>query len=376
MADVATRMIDTAGMGADVSIRGLVKRYGPVTAVEDISLAVASGEFLSVLGPSGSGKTTVLMCLAGFEIPSAGSLHIGGREVTALPPNRREIGVIFQRYALFPHMSVRNNVRFPLKMRGMARRQADAVVEEALATVRLSGFGDRLPAQLSGGQQQRVALARAISFRPPLLLMDEPLSALDKKLREEMQAEIKDLQRRLGLTVIFVTHDQEEALTMSDRIAVMSHGRLEQVGTPEEIYGNPATSFVARFVGETNILPGIVHRRSGQDGTVALDGGGEIAVPLPAEGSVAEGSAAEVMLRPEHVAVMPAGSGVNGLAARLVGHSFAGATVALTFEAAGGQRLVARRPARELAGLAPGAEVVLVPEAGQARCFARTGEGA
>ena len=361
-------------MGADVRISGLVKRYGSaVTAVDNVSFDVAQGEFLSVLGPSGSGKTSVLMCLAGFEVPSAGRLAIGGRDVTDLPPNRREIGVIFQRYALFPHMSVRENVRFPLKMRGMPRAESDRIIDETLATVRLAALAERMPAQLSGGQQQRVALARAIAFRPPLLLMDEPFSALDKKLRDEMQVEVKELQRKLGLTIIFVTHDQEEALTMSDRIAVMNHGRLEQIGTPDRVYGDPATRFVAGFVGEAHALPGVVRAVEGRRITLALDDGGQAAAVAPEGSALAAGARAEIVLRPEHVALNPAVGEGEGLAARLIAKSFAGATVGLTFETRRGARVFTRRPVQESAALPIGGEVALGVQPGQARCFPLAG---
>ncbi|RVD68567.1 ATP-binding cassette domain-containing protein, partial [Mesorhizobium sp. M4A.F.Ca.ET.029.04.2.1] len=207
--------------GEGVTVRRLAKRYGSVTAVEDVSVDVKPGEFLSLLGPSGSGKTTLLMMIAGFELPTAGLIEIGATDITHVAPNKRNVGMVFQKYALFPHMSVSANVAFPLRMRKMDRAQIKRRVSEALAMVQLDDYGSRMPSQLSGGQQQRVALARALVFEPPVLLMDEPLGALDKKLREQLQIEIKTLQQRLGVTVIYVTHDQEEALTMSDRIAVM-----------------------------------------------------------------------------------------------------------------------------------------------------------
>ncbi|MBZ9761746.1 ABC transporter ATP-binding protein [Mesorhizobium sp. CA8] len=240
----------------NVSVWGLGKRYGSVRAVEEISMDVRAGEFLSLLGPSGSGKTTLLMMIAGFEMPSMGKISIGDRDVTYVVPNRRNVGMVFQRYALFPHMTVADNIAFPLRMRKVPRQDATRRVCDALALVQLEGYGKRLPSELSGGQQQRVAVARALVFEPPVLLMDEPLGALDKKLREQMQIEIKRLQQRLGVTVIYVTHDQEEALTMSDRIAVMRDGSLEQIGSPAELYDGPATPFVADFVGKTNFLEG------------------------------------------------------------------------------------------------------------------------
>ncbi|TGT71842.1 MULTISPECIES: ABC transporter ATP-binding protein [unclassified Mesorhizobium] len=249
--------------GASVSVRGLYKRYGAVGAVKGVDIEVRPGEFLSLLGPSGSGKTTLLMMIAGFEMPTAGSIRIGDGDVTYVAPNRRNIGMVFQRYALFPHMTVADNVAFPLRMRKVAKAEIARRVADALALVQLQDFGKRLPSELSGGQQQRVAVARALVFEPPVLLMDEPLGALDKKLREQMQIEIKRLQQRLGVTVIYVTHDQEEALTMSDRIAVMRNGSLEQIGSPTELYDSPATPFVAGFVGKTNFLEAVCHSCNG-----------------------------------------------------------------------------------------------------------------
>lgn len=249
--------------GASVSVRGLGKRYGAVRAVKGVGIEVRSGEFLSLLGPSGSGKTTLLMMIAGFEMPTEGAIRIGDRDVTYVAPNRRNIGMVFQRYALFPHMTVSDNVAFPLRMRKVVKAEIARRVADALALVQLQDFGKRLPSELSGGQQQRVAVARALVFEPPVLLMDEPLGALDKKLREQMQIEIKRLQQRLGVTVIYVTHDQEEALTMSDRIAVMRNGSLEQIGSPTELYDSPATAFVADFVGKTNFLEAVCQSCNG-----------------------------------------------------------------------------------------------------------------
>jgi spermidine/putrescine ABC transporter ATP-binding subunit len=245
----------TAQSSASLRLEGLCKTFGNVVAVDAVSLDIASGEFLTLLGPSGSGKTTTLMMIAGFEEPTAGSITLGTTPLVGVPPYRRDFGMVFQNYALFPHMTVADNVGFPLKMRRVARRQRDELVQQSLDLVRLPGYGQRYPNQLSGGQQQRVALARALVFNPPLLLMDEPLGALDKKLREELQLEIKSIQAQLGITAVYVTHDQEEALVMSDRIAVMNGGRIEQVDTPDRIYDRPATPFVADFIGESNIIP-------------------------------------------------------------------------------------------------------------------------
>jgi len=240
---------------ASISLEGIVKSYdGRVRAVDDISLKVVPGEFFSLLGPSGCGKTTTLRMIAGFETVDRGRILVGDQDVTDVPVHRRNMGMVFQSYALFPHRTVAENVAFGLRMRGVSKDEINERVKTALSLVALEGYEDRRPGQLSGGQQQRVALARAIVIRPPVLLCDEPLGALDRKLRQQMQFELKQLQKELGVTLIFVTHDQEEALAMSDRIAVMNAGRIEQVGTPEEIYGRPRTRFVADFIGEINLV--------------------------------------------------------------------------------------------------------------------------
>jgi putative spermidine/putrescine transport system ATP-binding protein len=236
------------------------KTFGSLRVVDNLSLDVAAGEFVSLLGPSGSGKTTLLMMLAGFETPSAGEIWLDGRRIDQVPPHRRGLGVVFQNYALFPHLSVAANVAFPLEMRSVGKAEIAEKVHRVLDMVQLTTMADRKPSQLSGGQQQRVALARALVFEPSVVLMDEPLGALDKKLREQMQLDIRALHRRLGLTILFVTHDQSEALTMSNRIAVFNHGRIEQIATPREIYDRPATRFVAEFIGETNLIEGIVEQ--------------------------------------------------------------------------------------------------------------------
>jgi len=241
-----------------VELRGLRKSFGPVTAVAGVDLAITDGEFFAMLGPSGSGKTTVLRMIAGFEIPSAGTIALQGRDVTRLAPFDRDVTTVFQDYALFPHMSVAGNVEYPLRVRGVGRAQRRDRAQRALATVRLQGYGGRRPAALSGGQRQRVALARALVNRPRVLLLDEPLGALDLKLREEMQLELKAIQREVGITFVFVTHDQQEALTLADRVAVFNHGRVEQVGTPAQVYERPATAFTAGFVGTANLLSGDV----------------------------------------------------------------------------------------------------------------------
>jgi putative spermidine/putrescine transport system ATP-binding protein len=235
-----------------VSIKGLSRSFGDVRAVAGVDLDIYEGEFITLLGPSGSGKTTVLRMIAGFEKPDSGTIDLAGKDVSQLPPYERDVNTVFQDYALFPHMNVISNIEYGLKVKGVAKEECSARALEALKQVRLEGYGERKPSQLSGGQRQRVALARALVNRPSVLLLDEPLGALDLKLREQMQIELKELQREVGITFIFVTHDQEEALTMSDRIAVFNNGKIEQLGTPREIYENPVSSFVSEFVGQTN----------------------------------------------------------------------------------------------------------------------------
>jgi putative spermidine/putrescine transport system ATP-binding protein len=260
------------GLGSPaVSLRGLRKSFGAVDAVDSIDLDIADGEFFSMLGPSGSGKTTVLRLVAGFESPTAGAVVLGGRDVTREPPFGRDVNTVFQDYALFPHMSVLENVEYGLRVKKVRRSERRSRSEKVLETVRLGEYGARRPHELSGGQRQRVALARALVNRPKVLLLDEPLGALDLKLRREMQIELKQLQRDVGITFVFVTHDQEEALTMSDRIAVLNSGRIEQVATPIELYERPATSFVAGFVGTSNLLEGAVAEQLiGERGTFSI----------------------------------------------------------------------------------------------------------
>lgn len=256
-----------AGQSLPISVRNVVKAYGPLRALDDMSIDVRAGEFMTLLGPSGSGKTTLLMALAGFVSPESGSIRFGGREMVTVPPHKRGVGMVFQNYALFPFMSVEENVAYPLKIRRVSAANQKARVEAALELVQLGGYGGRRIHQLSGGQMQRVALARAMVFEPRIILMDEPLSALDKKLREQMQIELKALHRKLDATIVYVTHDQREALTMSDRIAVINQGRIAQLDTPEALYRRPKSLFVADFIGESVVLPVVLH-----DGAVTLNG--------------------------------------------------------------------------------------------------------
>jgi putative spermidine/putrescine transport system ATP-binding protein len=264
-------------LAADVGIEGARKTYGDVVAVDNIDLTVADGEFFTLLGPSGSGKTTTLRMIAGFEQPDAGRITLGGEEITRQPPYARDVNTVFQDYALFPHMTVADNVGYGLKVKGVPRKERSSQVAEVLRMVRLESYGGRKPVQLSGGQRQRVALARSIVNRPKVLLLDEPLGALDLKLRQEMQVFLKALQQDLGMTFIYVTHDQEEALTMSDHVAVFNEGRIEQVGTPNEIYERPATEFVAGFVGTSNIIERNGRRVSVRPERITFNGHGEAA---------------------------------------------------------------------------------------------------
>ena len=272
---VSNHVIERVIVTTAVRLRGLRKQFGTgekaVVAVDGVDLDVADGEFLTLLGPSGSGKTTVLRMIAGFELPTSGTIELDGVDVSRTPPFERDVNTVFQDYALFPHMSVQRNVEYGLKVKGTPRDEARRRAAEALESVRLGGYGDRKPSELSGGQRQRVALARALVNRPRVLLLDEPLGALDLKLREQMQVELKELQREVGITFIFVTHDQDEALTMSDRIAVFNAGRIEQIGSPVDVYERPATAFVAGFVGTSNLIEGEVARRVlGHDGAVSV----------------------------------------------------------------------------------------------------------
>jgi spermidine/putrescine transport system ATP-binding protein len=299
----------------DVRLERVSKVFGDVAAVDDLSLDIAEGEFFSMLGPSGCGKTTTLRMIGGFEDPSLGTVYLGGRDVTDDPPFKRDVNTVFQSYALFPHLDVFENVAFGLRRKKVAKDEVETRVKEAMSLVDLVGFETRKPPQMSGGQQQRVALARALVNQPKVLLLDEPLGALDLKLRKKMQLELKRIQQEVGITFIYVTHDQEEAMTMSDRLAVMRHGKIEQLGEPEFVYENPATEFVAGFLGASNLLEGEVKESNDGMSTVSLTSGGSVTVPnarIPADA----GNRLKVGVRPEKVAIargsdIPAGR--NGI---------------------------------------------------------------
>jgi putative spermidine/putrescine transport system ATP-binding protein len=332
---------------ARLDLEKLSKRYGDFFAVRDVSLQIADGEFLVLLGPSGCGKTTTLRMVAGFIEPSDGAVRLGGSDVTVLPPWKRNAGMVFQSYALFPHLSVAQNVAFGLEMRKLPRADIERRVEEALALVRLTGFGGRLPRQLSGGQQQRVALARALAIRPDVLLLDEPLSNLDAKLRQEVRVEIRELQRQLGLTTVMVTHDQEEALTMADRLVVMNEGAVRQVGSQRDLYERPADRFVAGFVGRSTFLDGAVEA----PGRFRTDGGLALACAGGMPGRAA------LALRPERVEIAPsANTNMSGLDNSLPGTvefvSYLGALIDIHVRLSPQDRLVVQIANRD-GGFAP-----------------------
>jgi len=322
-----------------LEFRGIEKFFGRTRALDPIALQLAASEFVTLLGPSGSGKTTLLNIAAGFLKPDGGSLHIGTQDVTALPARKRNIGMVFQNYALFPHMNVFENIAYGLRVRGVASTDIEARVRRALDGVRLGEYAERAIRQLSGGQQQRVALARALVIEPPVLLMDEPLGALDRQLRKQVQLEIRRLHREFGRTTLFVTHDQEEALAMSDRIAVMRGGRIEQIGRPNDLYQRPANVFVASFLGESNILNGTVQSLEGGVATVRIDG---LACEVRGEAvaGVVPGQPAGALIRPEAIAISVAG---EGLRAQLIEVVPLGEIVAMRLQLETGQEFWVRR---------------------------------
>lgn len=337
------------GPGALVEFRGLHRAFGPTVALAGLDLTARPGELLALLGPSGCGKTTALRVLAGFEHPDAGDVLVDGEDITRVPANRRDAGMVFQSYSLFPHLSARDNVAFGLRVRKVGAPERRARAAELLELVGLPEHGDRFPHQMSGGQQQRVALARALALRPRVLLLDEPLSALDAKVRLTLREEIKRLQMSLGITTIFVTHDQEEALSMADRVAVLNAGRLEQCAPPAELYERPATPFVAEFVGTMNRLPG----RLTDGGRVEVAG-----TALPVDGEIpAGGGAVEVLIRPENVTVTPDPEGM----ATVVSASFFGSVTRVLLDLPGGGSVKADLPSRDAGALTPGVRATVRP---------------
>jgi putative spermidine/putrescine transport system ATP-binding protein len=330
---------DTAAAAPDIRLAGVRKTYGDVLAVDGVHLDIERGEFFTLLGPSGSGKTTCLRMIAGFERPDEGRIELGGDDVSGLPPAERDVNTVFQDYALFPHMSVGENVAYGLKVKKVPKADRVLRVEEALAMVRLEGYGDRRPSQLSGGQRQRVALARALVNRPRVLLLDEPLGALDLKLRQQLQVELKGIQNEVGITFVYVTHDQDEALTMSDRIAVMDGGRVLQVGTPRDVYEEPESRFVAGFVGVSNLLELPVARSEGDVLTLKLGSGDSISGEHA--GGAPAGATAIVTIRPERIAFgAPDGGGECRARGRVRESLYAGPASRFVVELDGGGELM------------------------------------
>ena len=338
-----------------VSFRGVQKSYdGENLIVKDLNLDIRKGEFLTLLGPSGSGKTTSLMMLAGFETPTAGEILLDGRSLNRLPPHKRDIGMVFQNYALFPHMTVAENLAFPLSVRGMSRTDSAERVKKALSMVQLDSFRNRYPGQLSGGQQQRVALARALVFEPQLVLMDEPLGALDKQLREHMQMEIKHLHQRLGVTVVYVTHDQGEALTMSDRVAVFHQGEIQQIADPRTLYEHPSNTFVANFIGENNRISGQLISRDGERCVVGLARGEQVEALAVNVGAL--GEPVTLSIRPERVRLNGHSDACrNRFSGRVAEFIYLGDHVRIRMEVCGKQDFYVKQPVAELdASLAVG----------------------
>ena len=344
---------------ASIGLQRLTKQYGSTAAVRDVDLDIRAGEFMTFLGPSGSGKTTTLNMIAGFVEPTNGDVLVDGRSVRAVPTHKRGMGMVFQGYTLFPHLSVGDNVGFPLKQRGIAKKKRRQLVQEALGTVELDGFEDRSPRELSGGQQQRVSLARAIVYRPPVLLMDEPLGALDKRLRDALQEEIRAIHRQIGTTFVYVTHDQEEALSLSDRIAVYKDGRIEQVGTPSDLYDRPATLFVARFLGESTLLRGEV---DASDLSALRIGSRRIPVTNPNKVS----GAAIAMIRPERLRLLPPGDATGALEVRVLNEIYLGHVRKLAISLPDGTTGVVRESPGLTSTLAPGDSARLAWDAADA----------
>ena len=330
------------GSGASLRLEAIEKKYGSLAALARTDLEVRPGEFFGLIGPSGSGKSTLLGMIAGFVPPSGGRILLNGADIVSLPPYRRNLGMVFQNYALFPHMSVAENIAFPLRMRKLPRDDIEARVRRMLDVVRLAGLGERSPAQLSGGQQQRVALARAASYDPTLLLMDEPLGALDKNLREEMQYEIKRFHREIGATVLYVTHDQDEAATMSDRIAILNHGHIAQIGRPRELYESPASAFVASFLGEANLFEVATMSQSSPPRLRVETKDG---LTLSANQGAHFDAGSVICVRPEAIQIAKsAGAAANTLAGRVVDVVYTAGSLRYRVEVAGGRIVLVRRP--------------------------------
>lgn len=360
-----------------LSIQGIHKSFGTVTAVKNVTMDVAEGEFMTFLGPSGSGKSTTLYILAGFQDPTGGDIFVNGQSLLSTPSHKRNIGMVFQRYTLFPHLTVGENIAFPLRIRRRPQAEIAERVKAALKLVRLEGFEDRKPALMSGGQQQRVALARALVYNPPVLLMDEPLSALDKKLREEIQFEIRRIHQETGVTILYVTHDQEEALRLSDRIAVFSQGEIDQIGTGRELYSNPATRFVAGFIGDSNFIEATVVSTNGKLACLSLPGGSVIeGVPLhvakSGSGQGAKSSAEKVslLMRPERID-LKSGASSGQLTGEVRDITFLGNNIHVVVEPRGVEPIAVRLPFGHAAldGLAPGAVVSLSIDPDTAHAF-------
>jgi spermidine/putrescine transport system ATP-binding protein len=350
--------VATENRSSTIRLDHVTKAFGDVRAVDDLSLEIHEGEFLSLLGPSGCGKTTTLRMLGGFEEPTSGSIYFGDTEVTNVPPHRRDVNTVFQSYALFPHLSVADNIAFGLRRKGMKKAEAAARVSEMLTLVDLEGRGERKPTQLSGGQQQRVALARSLVNHPKLLLLDEPMSALDAKLRKTMQIELKRIQTQVGITFLYVTHDQEEAMTMSDRIVVMNHGRIEGSGSPREVYEHPATEFVATFLGASNLLAGTLEAPTGEF-DVTRHAYGSFRSPRHRTPAGLTGSV-KVGVRPEKMALQPAGSPVAAS-----DNSLAGQVIVSTFTGVGNQYLVAAPHGEEFVVYAQNSGQAFAPRSGE-----------
>ena len=337
---------------AKVSVEGICKSYGGVRVVDDVSLTIEQGEFVVLLGPSGCGKTTTLRIIAGFVDPDQGRIEIGDEDVTHMAPRLRNVGMVFQHYALFPNMTVADNIGFGLRQHRVSRAEIASRVAELLALIQMPTRGDSPIGALSGGQQQRVALARALANSPRVLLMDEPLGALDLKLREAMQEELTRIQRELGVTTVLVTHDQHEAMSLADRIVVMAHGRIQQIGTPDDLYMRPRTRFVAEFVGRNNFLSGRLEATEGGEALVALDGGATVRVPV--RQSLVVGASVELAVRPQHVVL----GATDGIAARVEERRFLGNVVHYSLRLPSGGVLLAERPSE--GGLPePGSDVTV-----------------